>query len=281
MVSGEMLAKYRGYVQVFAAWVDEESGDTFSQALNLADKFREEIDKCGFTHIKDSKTLNEVIQNEKIGAILSLEDGAAIGGKIERLYALYNLGFRLITLTWNGVNEIACGVLGNKCGGLTNFGRQVVREMNRLGIVVDLSHISEEGFWDVLALTDKPVIVSHSNSKSLCFNPRNLTDDQVFAIIQSRGVMGISVYSDFLEDSGKADIVSVIRHVEHVLSLGGENNIGIGTDFDGIKKCAKELENAGTLYKIFDEMKRLNYSDELINKISHKNLLRLFTECLN
>lgn len=279
MVSGEMLSKYCRYVQVFATWVDEKCGDTFGQALRLADKFREEIDKCGFVHIKDSKALNEVIKNGKIGAILSLEDGVALGGEIKRLYELYNLGFRLITLTWNGVNEIACGAFSGERGGLTDFGRKVVREMNRLGMVVDLSHISEEGFWDVLALSAKPVVASHSNAKAICNHSRNLTDDQIVALIKSRGVIGLSVYPDFL-GGRDSNIISVIRHVEHILSLGGEGSVGIGTDFDGIKICASGIENAGKLYRLFDEMQKIGYSDELIDKVSYKNFLRLFSECL-
>ncbi len=280
MISTKMMKGYNGYIQVFAAWINRKIPNPLLQAIERADKFYEETKRSGITAIKDKKTLKDVVESSRLGAILAIEDGAALCGSIRVLNMLYSLGFRLITLTWNGMNELGSGAVGGNGGGLSEFGREVIKKMNELGMVIDVSHISEKAFWDTLELSQKPVIASHSNAKAVCDHKRNLSDEQIKALINSGGAMGINLYTDFLNDTKNSKIKDVLNHIEHVLSLGGENALGIGTDFDGISAAAEGLENAEKLYKLFDEMKKIGYSDELIEKITYKNFTRIFMECL-
>ncbi len=280
MIRGDMLESYAGYVQVFAAWINTEKGNPLMQAVELADVFHAETKRNGLVPILEGETLSRVLQNGEIGAILALEDGRALCGSIRYLRMLYKLGFRLITLTWNGENELGQGAVGSAGKGLTSFGKAVVSEMNRLGMVVDVSHLSEKGFWDVLETTKKPIVASHSNAKAICKHPRNLTDDQIRALIHFDGCMGINFFTEFLTGTEEAVIPDVIRHIEHILSLGGENNLGLGTDFDGITTAPKGLENAGKLSALFDTLSRLGYSDELLKKIAYKNFAEVFKKCL-
>ena len=281
MVNKNMLEMYKGYIQVFATWVSPKKEHTcLQQALERSEKFFEVTDEAGFTVIKDKKTLSDVVEGNKTGAILAIEDGAALAGSLKVLRALYRIGYRAVTLTWNGENELGEGAAESNGGGLTDFGKSVVREMNSLGMVVDVSHLSERGFWDVMEQTSKPVMASHSNSKTICSHARNLSDEQIKALIKNRGVMGINLFPKFLNDSGKADVTDILRNIEYVLALGGENVLGIGTDFDGISYVPFGVENASMLYKIFDETKKIGYSDDLIEKITHKNFVRVFSECL-
>lgn len=280
MVSLKMLRKYRGYIQLFAAYVNQKAGNPLAQAIRVADKFHNEIPQNGFTVIEDAETLRSVTDNDGYGAILTLEDGVALCGDLGILNMLYKLGFRAITLTWNGSNELGEGAVGSDGGGLTDFGKSVVRRMNELGMVVDVSHLSEKGFWDVAEISEKPFIASHSNAKSVCDHARNLTDDQLREIIKCKGAVGINLYAGFLNGTYDATAADAIKHIEHILALGGEDILGIGTDYDGMRFPPKDLENAEKLHKLFDELQKLGYSDELIGKITHKNFERVFAECL-
>lgn len=280
MINSKMLKAYSGYIQLFAAWINQNEGNPLAQALRVADKFHDEIPKNGFVAVKDAETLRAVIEKDGYGAILTLEDGVALCGDIGILNMLYKLGFRSITLTWNGSNELGFGALGSDGGGLTAFGKSVVKRMNELGMVVDVSHLSERGFWDVAEISEKPFIASHSNAKTICDHPRNLTDEQLRELIRVGGAVGINLYNVFLNGTKKASMTDVIKHIEHILSLGGEDILGIGTDYDGIDATPKGLEDASKLHKLFDELQKLGYSDGLIEKIAYKNFARVFAECL-
>ncbi len=280
MIRSDMLDSYEGYIQTFAAWLSPDCSNPLRQALILADKFFAEAQAGGFTVIEDRLSLQRVVSQCDKGAILSIENGNALCGSCEVLNMLYRVGFRAITLTWNGSNELGFGAVDSVAGGLTDFGKSVVKRMNELGMVIDVSHLSEKGFWDVEKLSTKPFMASHSNAAALCNHPRNLNDAQIKAVIEKRGVIGINLYPLFLTGTDKADISDVIRHIEHILSLGGEDSLGIGTDFDGISCTPSGLEDVSCLYKIFDEMAKLGYGDSLIQKISYQNFVRLFSQCL-
>ncbi|MBQ6901648.1 MAG: dipeptidase [Oscillospiraceae bacterium] len=280
MVGLNMLKKYSGFTQIFAAWINSKEGNPLAQAVCIADKFYEEISRNQLTPIFDAETLTDVVTGNKLGAILALEDGAALCGDIRVLNMLHKLGFRAVTLTWNGSNELGDGAVDSEGKGLTAFGKDVVRKMNELGMVVDVSHLSERGFWDVIELSSKPIMASHSNARAICDHPRNLSDEQLRALIKNNGAVGINLYNVFLNGTNDASMTDVIRHIEHILSLGGENIIGMGADYDGMDFAAKGIENAGKLCCLFDELSKLGYSDELIEKLTYKNFVRVFSECL-
>ena len=212
---------------------------------------------------------------------MSIEGGEGIYS-LAHLRNFYRLGVRIIALTWNFSNHIASGALEtDETRGLTEFGKLVVAEMNRLGIFADVSHLNDKSFYDVAEYSNKPIIASHSNaravcrSKAVCPVERNLTDDQFEIIKKSGGCVGINFCPDFLNESGKADIEDIIRHIEHFMSLGGEDNVGIGADFDGIDSTPDGINGVEDIYKIFDRLLQKGYTENQIEKISHKNFERI------
>lgn len=280
MINAKMFDCYNGFVQIFAAWVNPKEENPLLVPVALADKFYEECEKNNLTHITDKKTLIDAIENKKNGAILSIEGGSALCGNIRCLLPLYRLGYRALGLVWNDENEICGSAADSNDVGLKPFGYEVVKKMNRLGMAVDVSHASDKTFWDTISASEKPIIASHSNARSICAHSRNLTDEQIKAIASCGGVIGLNLYTLFLNGTDEAQIGDVIRHAEHILSLGGEDCLGLGTDFDGISTAPVNLESADKLSALFDEFKRLGYSDELIQKITHENFYRVFKEIL-
>ena len=210
------MSEYEEYTQVFAAFVDRksilESPKTYVEKLII--KYKEETEKCGIANIRKKTDIGK----HKYSSILAIEGGEALEGKLENLDYFYNLGVRLLTLTWNYDNEL-CGGIGDSSGsGLTGFGKAVIRKMNEIGMIVDVSHISDKGFWDVAEFCKKPFIASHSNVKTLCAHKRNLTDEQIREIIRLNGVIGINFYPVFLSDEGKCEADKVFEHIEYILN---------------------------------------------------------------
>ncbi len=276
-----LLKRENGSIQVFAAFVDKKNDilTPKNRAINLINTYYNEIEKHKekIHHCENSEDVFFALRNKKIAGILSLEGGEALEGNIDNLDFFYSRGVRGITLCWNYKNEIAEGVMEDTGSGLTEFGKAVIKKMNELGMIVDVSHISEKSFWDVLEESKGSVAVTHSNSKAIHNHKRNLSDEQIEAIIKCRGCIGINLYSEFLSDK-VCGIKDVISHVEHIFSLGGENNVGFGSDFDGMDSLPKNIYGVENVYMIIDEMLRLGYSDEKIKKVASGNFLRLFKE---
>jgi membrane dipeptidase len=281
----ERLKQYKAYIQMFAVWIDPKyySHNALKRTLQIIDEFLNQVEKNNkyISFVTNYQQAIETINKGKIAAFLSIEGGEALQGDLSVLRMFYRLGVRSICLTWNGRNEIADGV-EEECtqGGLTKFGIEVVKEMNRLGMLIDVSHLAPRGFWDVIATSEKPIIASHSNSRVLCNNRRNLTDEQFEAIVRGRGLVGINLYTNFLNNNADANINDIVKHIEHFMALGGENSIGLGTDFDGIDKTPVGINGVEDLEKVFNLLLRLNYSQEQVEKIAGKNYLRLISEIL-
>lgn len=223
------LKKYGCSLQIMAIWTEPkyEPYGAYGRCLDVVDYYYNSIGDDVNTVLFSGD-----IDDDKTNILLSVEGGGAIEGDISKLYALYEHGVRAMTLAWNGDNAI-CGGIENNNKGLTDFGREVVREMNALGMIVDVSHLSEQGFYDVEKMCDC-FIASHSNCRSLCGHARNLTDDQIKCLIEHNGFIGINFYSDFLSDNN-AEVSDIIRHAEHIMELGGEHVVGFGSDFDGME----------------------------------------------
>jgi membrane dipeptidase len=226
-------------LQFFALYIEPQFKPDRStkRVLQLLDAFyREQAANTDLLSVALSAQDIRTARNEgKIAALLSIEGGEALEGDLGVLRMLYRLGVRAIGLTWNERNQIADGV-GEKSsgGGLTDFGRQVVAEMNRLGMIVDVSHLSERSYWDCIEASAHPIIASHSNAKALCGHVRNLNDDQIKALAKKGGVMGINFSSEFLVSEGQAQISDVVRHIAHICALVGPDHVGLGADYDGI-----------------------------------------------
>ena len=209
----------------------------------------------------------------------ALENGYAIGTDLSQVEQFYNAGVRYITLCHNGDNAICDSAAKSQHthNGISNFGKQVIAEMDRLGIMVDISHVGEKSFWDALAYSKNPVIASHSSARALCDHPRNLTDEQLKALAKKGGVCQVCLYEDFLSKTDKASLQTAVDHIDHIVKTVGIDFVGIGSDFDGgggILGCQASNE----LINITKELLRRGYSHDDIRKIWGGNLLRVMRQ---
>lgn len=269
-------------VQVFAVYIEKEFKPEHSiqRALQLIDSLLLELseNKDVIELAASYEKIKSIVAAGKIAAILAIEGGEALEGKLSNLRIFYRLGVRLITLTWNQRNDIADGSDHfNSTRGLTSFGKNVVQEMNRLGMMIDVSHLSESGFWDVLKHSRHPVIASHSNCYQLCPHQRNLKDYQIRAIAEKGGLVGVTYVPDFLRtENRKAVIDDVIHHIDHIVSLVGTDFIGLGSDFDGCRELPEGLEGADKVFQIKEKLIQKGYNREDVQKIMGKNFLNFF-----
>lgn len=254
--------------------------------LQLLDKYLQEVKKLHADGIDVLQVLTKEdaadVLNHKAATLLAIEEGGAIDGSLEALRCLYALGVRTMTLTWSNRNDIADGVNEEGSGGgLTVFGRQVVAEMNKLGMLVDVSHIAPAGFWDVIEASSKPIIATHSNAKALCPHPRNLDDKQILAINENDGLIGVTFAGQFLEhDYNDACIESIYRHIDYMLNLmGNDDHIGFGSDFDGISHPPYNLHGVQDYSAVYEYLSK-KYSASTVEKITHKNVLNLLQKVL-
>ncbi|MGN0378683.1 MAG: dipeptidase [Butyrivibrio sp.] len=220
------------------------------------------------------------LQNGIISAFLTFEDGRIIDGVMENLEKYYNMGIRLITLTWNYENCFGypnSGDAGKMNKGLKPFGIEALSEMNRLGILVDVSHLSDGGFYDVAKYCKKPFIASHSNCRALSPHQRNLTDDMIRVLAEHGGVAGLNFAGDFLNED-ISDIHSrverMVAHAAHMTDIGGEDIPAIGTDFDGIDSVL-EISNPIEMDFLWDALKKAGFTERQIDKLAYQNAMRI------
>ncbi len=248
--------------QVFAIFIPDSlrGEDALRYFLDVSDYYRKQIDA------------NQSSLAVKSNHLLSVEGGAVLAGKLENIDILRENSVKLLTLTWNGENELGFGI--NKNRGLKDFGRKCVRKLEKSKIVVDVSHISDAGFYDVAEESTKPFVATHSNSRKICGHLRNLTDEQFLHIRSIGGIVGVNFHHPFVTDGGDY-ISALMSHIEHFLSLGGEKCLCIGSDFDGADMDVA-LDSIDKINTLVDAMKKANYSDNLINDIMFNNALDFF-----
>jgi microsomal dipeptidase-like Zn-dependent dipeptidase len=207
--------------------------------------------------------------------MLGVENGYAIGRDISNVEKLRRRGVVYMTLCHNGDNDICDSAKGNgEHGGVSAFGADVIREMNRVGMMVDLSHASEKSFYDALEISSTPIVCSHSSARALCDHPRNLTDEQMRALARRGGVMQVTLYNGFLRTDGKATIIDAIDHLNHAVNVMGIEHVGIGTDFDGdggVPGCASAAE----LINFTRQLLNQRYNEADIQRIWGGNFLRV------
>lgn len=226
----------------------------------------------------DMKSIRRARRAGRIAMVLSIENGIAVEKDLGLLRSFHRLGVRMMSLTWNYRNRLGDGVVGSPARrrGLTSLGRETLREMERLGMIVDVSHLSERTFWDVMEATNAPVVATHSNAHKICKHPRNLTDGQIRAISESGGFVGLNFCPDFLYLGGEASMRDVIRHARHIAEVGGTKVLVVGSDFDGIYSTPKGLEHIGKIGKLAGALRRAGFSDAEVEAIANKNFLRVF-----
>ncbi|AMM53696.1 dipeptidase [Pyrococcus kukulkanii] len=246
------------------------------EAINRLFKDVEESRK--FEIVGNVKEMEEAIKAGKVAFWLGIEGGEPVES-LDVLEVLYSLGLRVLTLTWSLRNQIGDGVFERTKGGLTNFGVEVVGKAEELGIILDLSHINEAGFWDTLDVTGFPVIASHSNAKTLCDNPRNLTDEQIKAIAERDGVIGAVAIPAFV-DKEKPTIEKYVEHIEYMVNLVGYKHVGLGFDFvyylpGWSGKSIEGLENESKIPKLV-ELLNERFSKKEVEGITFENFKRVF-----
>jgi membrane dipeptidase len=262
-------------VQIFAIYI--ESPPFLRRTLEFISAFYRELaeNKGKLALATSAAEIKEATARGEVAALLSIEGGEALEGTPAILPCLYRLGVRALGLTWNHRNQLADGIAEARTGGgLTTLGLETVAEMNRLGMVVDVSHLSPAGFWDVLEHSRHPVIASHSNARGLHDHPRNLDDDQIRALAARGGVMGINFAPDFLGPG--ADLETVLDHIDYIARLAGCDCIGLGSDYDGISATPRGLEDVSQLANITRGLVARGYSDPDILKILGGNFARVF-----
>ena len=280
-VNIEKLIKGGVYIQFFAAWIGSKHkyGSPLQRGLKLIDRYNTMLAKNSrivpILEWKDTKD----IKDNQIGALLTVECGSILEGELANLRILHKLGVRLMTLTWNHRNEICDGILeANSKSGLSNLGISVIQEMNRLNMIIDVSHISVSGFWDVIEHSKDPIIASHSNAKALCPHVRNLDNDQILAISKVKGLIGINLYPPFLSKNS-CGVDDIIRHIEYIAGLGGVDIVGFGSDFDGIDKLPEGINGPQDFPKIINRLLQLNYLENDVKKICFRELFKDFKNC--
>lgn len=272
-ISLEKKDLFDRWIQCFALWIPDNMEYEDIERMFCAAKalLYKETTESDFEIYNDRQQLNS-----KYTAVFTVEGGRIIGGDLSKIKMLAENNVKVLTLTWNGDNEIACGTCTADDRGLTQFGRNVIRELEKNKVIVDVSHLSDRSFYDVSACSSVPFIATHSNSRKICSNKRNLTDDQ-FEIIRDRsGIVGLNFYKGFLNDvPDKSGIKDIISHCEHFLALGGENTLAIGSDFDGADMPG-DIRGIADITKIYESFLRLNYSETLLNKLFWLNAFEFF-----
>ncbi len=268
---------YRPWCQVFAVWIsDTVRGELAWQQCTemLAYATKQASNKLCFPQTV-SQFQAAITADCTIG-FLGVEGGAALAGKPDRVAELSNLGVKVITVTWNGSNELGNGCLAKNTGGLTEAGKFAVREMERCGIVPDVSHLNEAGFWDVAAVTKLPFIASHSVSASVTAHPRNLSDKQ-FCLLRDRGgLAGLTLCADQL---GEQSFDCLYRHLDHYLKLGGEESVALGFDLDGTD-IPSEWQGIGVYEQFAEYLEKRGVAQMCIDRLFFGNAYRFFMRIL-
>ena len=208
--------------------------------------------------------------------MLSVEGGEVFEPGLHTVQLYRDKGVRMAALLWNNENALGYPAKSGDKRGLTDYGLQVAREMQRVGMAVDVSHLNEAGFYDLFAKTDRPPMASHSCCRALCDHFRNLTDEQLRLMIREGGFVGVNFYPHFLSEDGRADAALVARHIDHICQLGGAEIVGFGSDFDGIETTPDNVRHPGDIPNLLDELRRLGYDDAAIEGIAGENLKRYF-----
>jgi membrane dipeptidase len=267
-VSLKNLTKGGVQLQAFAIYIPENwRGRPFEAVLLCIDIFYRLIAAHPqLLPIQSVEDLDELIQSadHRIGALLTLEGADGLESNFTYFRLAYQLGVRTLGLTWNNTNWVADGVGERRSAGFTSRGKQFIAECDQIRLPIDVSHLSERGFWELTGLTKQPFIASHSNLRAKCNHPRNLTDEQARYIIRSGGRIGITFVPHFLRNDGKnATIADILNHLDHVCSLGGVDSVGFASDFDGITARIVGLENTSHYDCLMDELVKRYRSDEI------------------
>lgn len=256
-------------LQAFAIYLPEVLGrGKFEHVVGQLEVYRTRVEKSperlgGVNQLLWREQVGEVGQTSNPWGLLTLEGVDGLEGNMFYLELCYQMGVRIVGLTWNYANWAADGVLEKRGAGLTKRGRELVRLCNRIGMLLDVSHLTEKGFWELAELSERPFIASHSNSYTVCPNVRNLKDDQIRAIIAREGRIGLTFVPWFVKQEGEVRIEHLLPHIEQICSLGGEQHLMMGSDFDGIPTYIQDLEHTGQYPRLIETLLQ-HYDEKLV-----------------
>lgn len=279
----ERAATLPGYAQCFACFTSPEQN--LPGNITVEDMFERQLatvireTEANSDLIRLAYSTEEINKNRKQGlmsAILTIEGPAGFGYNPEILEDLYNVGFRITTLGWNEQNPLTGSCVTG--GGLTEQGREYVRQAQKVGMVVDVSHISDEGFWDIMEITQKPIIASHSNSRAVWNTPRNLTDEMYLAICSTGGTAGINLYDAFLGEN--SDLDTVCDHILHYLQMAGsDKHISLGSDLDGVERLPVGFCGVQDYDKLAQKLLQRDLKEETVENIFWNNAIGVIQKC--
>lgn len=281
----EKLQKGEGLAQFFAMYIDAKKVDSsYEYCIKMLSKFKSELEKNSdsIALCRSYDDLEQAQKEHKIAAFLSIEEGDAIDGSLDKLRFFKEQGISAITLTWNYENALGYPNFQweHQYKGLKAKGLEAVEEMNHLKMIIDVSHLSDGGFEDVLKHSKQPFIATHSNARSITNHPRNLSDVMLKKLANVGGLTGINFYNNFLNPKlEEAYIEDMVKHIQHIKKVAGVEVIGLGSDFDGIPNEV-EIENASQMSKLADELLKNDFSYDEVEKIFFKNGLRIIKEVL-
>ena len=288
--------------QWMSAWIDASyalgtSDRSYQRAIQYLDWIRGWTDRHPeLLFATTAADVERAKRENRVAILIGVEGGHAIESSLDKLRDLYQRGARYMTLTWNNGTPWAgssIGVEGTRTGGLTSFGRDVVREMNRLGMLVDLSHVSEATFYDAIATSTVPVIASHSSARALNDHPRNLTDEQLRAIARNGGVVNVNFFSRFIDadhraafERGEAQLpqpplAALIDHFDHIATVAGVDHVGLGSDFDGVSALPAGMDDVTRLPRIAQGLLDRGYSEADVTKMLGGNMMRVMRQVLD
>lgn len=265
-------------------WIENSNLDIYQYTKDFYHVFMDEIEKNSkyIGLARNYSDLESNMINGKMSAFLTVEDGGFLEDKRERLDEFYELGLRLITLTWNYENCIAYPNSYNENEmkrGLKPFGFDIVDRMNELGMIIDVSHLSDKGFYDCIKHSSKPIVASHSNARTITNVPRNMSDEMIRLLAQKGGVMGLNFCPHFLSEGSESRIEDILVHIKHIINMGGIEILALGSDFDGIEGKL-DINNIGEIGLLVQALEKTGFSIDEIEKICSKNAVRIVEECL-
>lgn len=275
LMRGRQFARCGQFFALFFDAADAPEDGMWAQCRRLHDCFVQEMETNAdlICHCRTGAQIDRAVKNGKMAALLSIEGADLIECDVHKIKTVADWGVRFLNPVWNRANALSGTVSEEPERGLSDKGRDFIRQMERCGIYADVSHLSDRGFWDMCRMTARPIVASHSNSRALCDHPRNLTDDQFRAIRDTGGVVGMNFYSHFIGKQPSVD--DLVRHIEHFLAMDGEKTVCMGGDLDGCEELPQGMAGMEDVPKIWQALEERGYPRPLLEDLFWNNLRKL------
>lgn len=266
-------------IQMAAAFISPGNQNSFQRAKTIFKYFFEQKEKLGdkIIQIQSNNDIDKVIAENKLGIVLTIENGSAIEDNLDNVDFFCHQGVKVMSITWNNDNLLGCGALTKNDNGLTEFGKKYIQKLNQKNMLIDVSHSSQKTFWDTSKISEDTVVATHSCCYHLCSHPRNLTDEQIRQIAAMNGIIGICYCTQFLSETGRATTKEIVDHIDYIANLVGIDYVGLGSDFDGLEEedIPKNLKGISQINNLIQELQNRGFDEDEIQKILGENWLRV------